>query len=222
MPRAVYVREGTVVTVAPMAKTEAASKRLAEEIAFAKRIEEAIKDPPPLSLLDLATPDQIKELAASLRLDEKDPFFDGPVIAAFKAFDLDHRNNADWYRLVTHLARVLFTRDRSGPGKKWTAARLCQLLADFAARKRKHPKAPDTEICDWLHMKSYRDESSEALRRALRDARNPKRNSDLAWVADHVARKRTGNWTRALDEADTATALRWVIENADKVWAPRK
>ena len=95
--------------MAPMAKKDAVSKRLAEEIAFAKRIKDSIKNPPSLSLLDLATPDQKEELAASLWLDEKDPFI-GPVIRAFKAFGLDHRNDGDWYDLAAHLARVLFPR----------------------------------------------------------------------------------------------------------------
>ena len=79
-----------------MAKKDAASKRLAEEIALAKRIKE---NPPSPSLLDLATPDQLDELAASLWLNEKDPVF-GSVSRAFKAFGLDLRNNRDWYNLV--------------------------------------------------------------------------------------------------------------------------
>jgi hypothetical protein len=72
---------GTVVTVGPMAKKDAVSKWLAEQIALAKRIKDRIKDPSslslldekekPLSLLDLAKPDE-KE-AASLWLDEKNP-----------------------------------------------------------------------------------------------------------------------------------------------------
>ena len=46
----------------PMAKKDdAVSKRLAEEIAVAKRIKE---NPPSPGLLDLATPDQLDELVA--------------------------------------------------------------------------------------------------------------------------------------------------------------
>jgi hypothetical protein len=67
----------------------------------------------------------------------------------------------------------------------------------------------------------------EALRRALQDARNPKRNSELAQLADLVARSATGNRTRAVvDEAATVKAVSWVIENADalwfELWGPRK
>jgi hypothetical protein len=206
-----------------MAKKDAVSKRLAEEIAFAKRINDRIKDPPSLSLLDLANPDEKEKLAASLWLDEKGPLLVAPILEAFKAFGLDHRSIGDWYRLAAHLARVLFARRRPGPSKKWTEERLCLLLADVAAYKRRHPKASDPAICGWLHnKKSYAHVTVEALRRALQDARNPKRNSDLAQVADLVAREVTGNWTRAHDEAATVKGVSLVIENADKLWGPRK
>jgi hypothetical protein len=68
-----------------MAKKDAVSKRLAEEIAFAKRINDRIKDPPSLSMLDLANPDEKEKLAASLWLDEKDPLLVAPILEAFKA-----------------------------------------------------------------------------------------------------------------------------------------
>jgi hypothetical protein len=224
LPRATYLREGTVVTVAPMAKKDdAVSKRLAEEIALTKRIKD---DPPSPSLLDLAAPGQLDELAASVWLNEKDPVF-GPVSRAFKTFGLDRRNNGDWYTLVTHLARVLFPVRRPNPRKKWTAARLYLLLAQVASYKRERPTASDTDICRWLLKKSYADdEALGALRRALHDARNPKRNSKLAQLADDMARKATGNWTTAVDEAATVKAVSWVIENADLLWfelyGPRK
>jgi hypothetical protein len=32
----------------------------------------------------------------------------------------------------------------------------------------------------------------------------------------------TGNWTRAHDEAATVKGVSLVIENADKLWGPRK
>jgi hypothetical protein len=191
----------------PMAKKDdAVSKRLAEEIALAKRITDGIKNNPPHGLLDLASPDQRDDLAASRWLNEKDPLF-GPVGRAFKAFGLDHRNHRDWYTLAACLARVLFPVRRPG-GKKWTAERLFLLLAQVASYKRTRPEASDTAICSWL-LKSYADETLEALRRALHDARNPKRNNELAQLAELVARK--GNWT-------TDTGLSWVIENADLLW----
>jgi hypothetical protein len=208
------------MTVAPMAKKDdAVSKRLAEEIVRAKYIQDRIKNPPSLSLLDLATPDQ-KEEFASRWSDEKDPLIGGPLIRAFKTFGLDHRNNGDWYSLALHLARILFPIRRPR-GKKWTAERLFLLLAEVAAYKRKHPKASDTAICGWLLQRRrsyYADETVDALRSALRDARNPKRNSELAWLADLMARSATKNRTRAVDEAATVKAVSQVIENADVFW----
>jgi ribosomal protein L34E len=153
----------------------------------------------------------------------KDPVF-GSVSRAFKAFGLDHRNNSDWYSLVARLARVLFPIRRPGR-KKWTAERLYLLLAQVAAYKRKRPKASDTAICSWL-LKSYKDERLEAVRRALHDARNPKRNSELAQLAEVVARSATGNRTRPVEEAAAVKAVSWVTENADmlwfELWGPRK
>ena len=212
------------MTVAPMAKKDAVSKRLAEEIDRAKHIKNSKKGSPSSSLLDLASPDEKEKLAASLWSNEKDPLLVGPVLAAFKSFGLDHRSSDDWHSLTIHLARVLFARSQPiGRSKKWTAERLCHLLADVAAYKRKNPKASDPDIRRWLYRhKSYAHETSEALRRALQDARNPKRNSDLAQMADLLARQVTGNWTTALDETATVWARSRVIEDADQLWGPRK
>ena len=124
-------------------------------------------------------------------------------------------------RLATHLARVLFARRRPGPSKKWTAERLCLLLADVAAYKRKHPKASDSAICGWL-KKSDARVTVEAVRRALQDARNPKRNSDLAQMAGLLARQVTENWTTALDETATVWAVSRLIEDADELWGRRR
>jgi hypothetical protein len=193
-------------------KDDAVSKRLAEEVALAKSITAGIKNNPPHGLLDLATADQRDELAASRWLNEKDPFF-GPVSRAFKAFGLDHRNHRDWYTLAACLARVLFpVRRPGGPRKKWTAERLFLLLAQVASYKRKDPPPSDPAICRWLKTKSYKDETLGALRRALHDARDPKRNSELAQLAELIARK--GNWT-------TDKGVSWVIENADFLRALR-
>jgi hypothetical protein len=216
-----------------MAKKDPASKRLAEEIAFAKLLK---KTPPLFTPEDLGGMPATEQLPTLLWLNE-DPgpvwlglaqglgegdHWDKPILDAFKAFGLDHRNDGDWCRLVFYLARVLFPKRRpSGPQKKWTDKRHFQLLADVAAYKRKHPKASDAEICGWLHRKSY-PETSDGLRRALQDARNPKRNSELAQMADLVERTATGNWTRAHDEAAIAKRVGWVIENADALWKLRK
>src|SRR5262249_44309672 len=159
--------KGTVLTVAPIAKKDhTVSKRLAEEIALAKRIKNGLKNNPPSpGLLDLATPDQRDELAALLRLNEKDPGFP-PVTRPFEAFALDHRNDRDWYNLAVRLARVLFPIPRPGGARKKCAAEgLFRLLAHVDSYKRTRTKTSDTAICSWL-LKSYADETLEVLQRA--------------------------------------------------------
>jgi hypothetical protein len=108
--------------------------------------------------------------------------WDRPILGAFKAFDLDPRYLSHWRQLLGHLAYVLFPNRRAGPQRIWTDERLCRLLADVAAYKRKNPKAPDTAICNWLKSKWPKD-SPARLRRVLQDARNPALNGELARVA---------------------------------------
>src|SRR5262245_37103984 len=116
--------------------------------------------------------DEKEELAASLWLDEKHPLVGCSALDAFKAFGLDYRSNYDWYRLVIHLARVVFPKPHPAGGpRKWPDKRLCRLLAHVAAAKRKNPDATDTAICKGLE-KSW-SVSGVTLRRVLQDARNP-------------------------------------------------
>jgi hypothetical protein len=192
-----------VVTVAPMAKKDAAPERLAKVIAAAKLIKK------------VTLPDGPEELPESLRLNEKGPW-NRPILDAFRACDLDHRNIEDWNTLVFLLARALFP-ERRPPGRlqKWTDERLCQLLADVAACKRRRPRASDASICRWL-QKRYLDVSEERLRRVLQDARNPAHNGELAQMADVLAGRLKAQgkaWTEAYDEA-----VRRIIADADKVW----
>ena len=221
-----------------MAKKDAVSKRLAEEIALAERINE-IKDSPSRSLLDLANPDEKEKLAASLWLHEKGPFV-GPIHAAFKAFGLDHRSIDDWYNLLAHLARVLFPTPRPpGAPREWTDERLCRLLADVAAYKRENPKASDTAICNWL-KRNWPKHSPGRLRRVLQDVRNPARNDLLARTAYDlltqqmlreaaaapcgVTEDAPSSWTGADEKTNVVlsramqAAVRKAIEEADKLW----
>ena len=106
-----------------MAKKDAASKRLAKEIAFA----ELLKKVPPLFTQEelLAAPPALEELPAPPAPEELPALLqlgipglgsygrdaaEKPILDAFKAFGLDHRNLSDWRALVFHLARVLFPR----------------------------------------------------------------------------------------------------------------
>jgi hypothetical protein len=225
-----------------MAKKDAASKRLAEEIAFAELIK---KVPPLFTLEELPAAPAPEELPALLQLADPWPasgdpgepaplgsysrgVSERPILDAFKAFGLDHRNLSDWRALVSHLARVLFPTPRPpGAPRKWTDERLCRLLAEVAAAKRKHPNASDTVVCEWLEKRD-RSVSAKRLRRVLQDARNPARNRLLVETAlalmtrqiPEAARAMTKDesWTEADEKKLRSRVIWWVIQNADEFW----
>jgi hypothetical protein len=219
-----------------MAKKDAVSMRLAREIALA----ELLKTVPPFFTLEelpapelpapeLPAPPALEELPALLQLGG--PYHGGlgssyergaaekPILDAFKAFGLDHRSLSDWRALVFHLAHVLFPTPRPpGAPRKWTDERLCQLLAEVAAAKRKHPNASDTVICKWLE-KRYRPVSAARLRRVLQDAGNPARNRVLAEAALALVTPQIRGAARALtDEELRSRVIWWAIQTADKFW----
>jgi hypothetical protein len=208
-----------------MATKDAVSKRLAEEKALA----ELLKKNPLFTQEDLfaarpapeglPAPPAPEELPALLQLGgpwppslglggdvaERDAA-ERPILDAFKAFGLDHRSLSDWYSLVSHLAHVLFPTPRPrGASRKWTDERLCKLLADVAAYKRKKPEASDLAICRWLRKKW--SEKPETLRRILQNARNPKHNTELARTVSILQRRLRPDVT-----------VSWVIARADKLW----
>jgi hypothetical protein len=165
-----------------MARKDGASRRLAFEIAVVKRVKEQCEEEGldgPLGdfgLSRLGLPEIGGIHPETLVLGnmswwiEHEPWAK-PTLDAFKALDLDHRRISGWCLLLMHLARVLFPNERrSGRPRKWTYDRLCMLLADVAVLKRKHPKAPDTDICKWLKKKWPNDKPAR-LRRVLHDAR---------------------------------------------------
>jgi hypothetical protein len=220
-----------------MAKKDAVSKRLAREIALA----ELLKKVPPLftqeELLaappapeELPAPPAPEELPALLRLGDPWPgpglgsygrdASERPILDAFKAFGLDHRSLSDWRALVSHLASVLFPTPRpQGAPRKWTDERLCKLLADVATYKRKHTKASDTAICNWLSKKWSKEPAT--LRRLLQDARNPARNDLLARMAyDLMTPQIIREAARAMTDEKKlrSRVIWWAIENADKLW----
>ena len=228
-----------------MAKKDAVSKRLAEEIAFAELVK---RTPPLFPPEELPAPPAPEELPALLQLGDpwtgpasERPLGFGtdaserPIRDAFKAFGLDHRNLSDWRALVFHLAHVLFPTPRPpGAPREWTDERLCRLLADVATCKRRNPKASDAAICRWLSKKW--STKPETLRRVLQDARNPARNGKLAKTADDLVTQqilraaaaacgvltKDAPWTEA-DEKNvlskaTQAAVEKAIEEADKLW----
>ena len=207
-----------------MARKDGASRRLASEIALAKRIKKAREETPkkvpeetqerpaglgsPFALLGESQPDGTSRwslIPESLQLNEN-AIWDRPILKAFKAFDLDPCYLSEWRQLLGHLAYVLFPEP--GAPRKWTDERLCKLLADVAPYKRKDPKAPDTAICNWLSKKWSK--KTGTLRRKLPNARNPKHNTELARIV--------AIFQRRLDP-DLNVAVSWVIAHADKLWA---
>jgi hypothetical protein len=100
-------------------------------------------------------------------------YLDQPVLAAFKAFRLDHRYLGHWRILLTYLAGVHFAARRA-PGRRrtWTDLELVFLLADFEEKKKRHPDKSDKAICGYIA--SDRDLDKGTVRRKLQDARKPK------------------------------------------------
>jgi hypothetical protein len=233
-----------------MAKKDAVSKRLAEEKALA----ELLKKNPLFTQEDLLAalpaPEELpappapEELPALLQLEgpchgglgsygnaaERDAA-ERPILDAFKAFGLDHRSLSDWRALVFHLAHVLFPTPRpAGRPRKWPDERLCELLADVAAYKRKKPEASDVAICNVLAKKW--STKPRRLRRILQDAGNPARNRVLpetalalmtpqlraAAAAGEWRVNKDAPWTEADEKKLRSRVIWWAIQNADKLW----
>ena len=123
-----------VEAVVIMPRKDGASRRLASEIALAKRIKKAREETPK------KVPEEMQErpagLAGSLfallgevpeylQLDEN-AIWDRPILKAFKEFDLDPCYLSEWRQLLGHLAYVLFPEHRPGAPQKWTEEHLCR------------------------------------------------------------------------------------------------
>jgi hypothetical protein len=227
-----------------MAKKDPASKRLAEEIALAKRIKKAREETPKKAFEETPTPaDWItKPLGLGFlggdtfrepQLDEN-ALWDKPILDAFEEFGLDHRHVSHWRQLLGHLSYAFFPGRRAGAPKIWTDEQLCRLLADVAAFKRKNPEASDTAICIWL-KKKWPKHSHDRLRRVLPDARNPTLNGLLARTAydlltQQMLREAAAacgvtedvSWTEAVQKNVLSKAMqaavRKAVEEADKLW----
>jgi hypothetical protein len=228
-----------VEAVVIMPRKDGASRRLASEIALAKRIkiekarEETPKKVPGLGELEPDGASRWCLVPEDLQLDEN-AIWNRSILKAFKEFDLDPCYLSEWRQLLGHLAYVLFPEHRPGAPRKWTEEQLCRLLADVAAYKRKNPKASDTAICNWL-KKNWPKHSPGRLRRVLQDARNPARNDLLARTAYGLLTQRMlreaaascgvtedASWTEAVEKNVLSKAIeaaaRKAIEEADKLW----
>jgi hypothetical protein len=117
-----------------------------------------------------------------------DPRNNQSLRAAFEAFDLDPGKPEHWRLLLALLAEAFFVpRRRRGGTKQWDGPRLCQLLVDFAAVKKKkgNQALTDGKICELVKTafpKRYRDVRAETIRRRLQAARDPAANEFLGDV----------------------------------------
>jgi hypothetical protein len=130
----------------------------------------------------------IKEMMRKLLIAEyvvtlnPDNELDKPLLAAFAAAGLDHRNPLDWKRLIREFAIAHFLLGRrSGAPPKWDGGRYCRLLAQVHDLKLKNPRLKDKPACGILcRQPEYRHLSVERLRKALREGRNPDFNDILS------------------------------------------
>jgi len=108
--------------------------------------------------------------------------------AAFDAFGLDPTEPSHRDFLLALLATVHFNGSRGrGQPRKWDEDVLCQLLADLATIKQKHPDKKENELCEKLKQDApfkhrYGQYSAKTIRRKLQDARNPEHNDALRYL----------------------------------------
>jgi hypothetical protein len=157
-------------------ENENPSQRLAE---FLKRCADNA-----VSLLNSDNP-SAHESDASLTL-MPDHTLDQPILHAFRKANLDPNDPFSWRVLMTFFCWSHFPPERSaGPPTIWTSDRCCELLREIHKLKPKIIRGPwESRACDKLSddrifMDKGRPLTSEALRRALPQARDPRFNGTL-------------------------------------------
>ena len=130
----------------------------------------------------------------------------------------------------------MFARAHFGPKpnlgapKAWTAEKYCQLLYDIAQVQSRHSRLSDTAACiAVLKKKSYgrgkKPITAERLRRALREARDPRRNTIIAfWVAKKLQEQQMNcsvagkEWTPQLARQHEIQFVELIIEWIEDNW----
>jgi hypothetical protein len=111
---------------------------------------------------------------------------DEPIINAFRQADLDPVHPMSWRYLLEAFCWSHFPPKKlPGAPKQWTGDKYCQLLADIRELKGQSKTLSDRATCARLTRSTkfktrYGALSVERLRRALREARDPKYNVDLS------------------------------------------
>jgi hypothetical protein len=114
-----------------------------------------------------------------------DDEMDRPIRAAFKKAGLDETNPIHWHILLALFARAHFgPKAKRGAPTQWTSTRYCQLLYDAHQVKKQHPNFSINATCKSLlkkqaYWRQGRKLSMERLRKALREAKQPKYNAIL-------------------------------------------
>jgi hypothetical protein len=113
---------------------------------------------------------------------------DKPLLAAFAAAGLDHRNPLDWKRLFREFGIAHFApKRRRGAPPKWIGGPYCRLLAHVQQLKLENPNLKDSPACIILRRRDpeYRKLSFHHLRKLLRQAQKPKYNDILSQSLEH-------------------------------------
>ena len=198
-----------------------------------RAIDEFTKDPETNKSPTIGLHQPIKDMMRALLIAQSimtlnsDNELDKPLLKAFSAAGLDHRNPLDWKLLLREFANAFFAPGRGvGAPRKWTGARYCRLLAHIHQLKLEKPSLKDRPACAILRKRQpeYRHPAVDHLRKLLRQARNPKFNDILSrlleqFLIDARVRYLQENrpWTPEI-EAElrkklTANLIGWIKNN---------
>jgi hypothetical protein len=91
---------------------------------------------------------------------------------------------------------------------------LCQLLADIATIKQKHPDKKENELCRKLKQDApfkyrYRQYSAETIRKKHQNARNPTHSDALRYLLDGYKPDSLTNFKQWYELALKTIAKRW-------------
>jgi hypothetical protein len=119
---------------------------------------------------------------AALALDETDKD-NAPLLTAFHKARLDHKNPLHWRALLSMFAEAHFGKTKTKT-PKWDPLTLTDVLLDYHTVKKEKPNAKASDICKELRRdkrfkSKYQHYQFDALRKLVRNARDPKFNKFL-------------------------------------------
>jgi len=106
--------------------------------------------------------------------------------AAFEAASMDPTDPSHWWQLLYNFSWTHFGKRRGvGASRQWDAIRYSKLSKDFEAKKRANPSLSDEDVFRYLSRSPEYGSakgcplSTSRLRKALAEARDPKKNELL-------------------------------------------